>query len=189
MAGIPRLAERDRKSKGTFTVEQVRQLLAAADNEWRGAIIAGFTTGARLGDVANLRWEDIDFEQGVIAFTQAKTQTQAVVGLHPDLKEWLKTQKDSPTKGPIFPSLSGRYSGGRSGLSGEFGRIMEKAGIESDKIREQHGKAQRPRADLSRFPPRRRVGHLQEQADRADAKARHGTHTRRHLEALYTHRS
>ena len=46
----------------------------------------------------------------MIAFTQAKTQTQAVVGLHPDLKEWLKAQKDNSMKGPIFPSLTGASS-------------------------------------------------------------------------------
>jgi integrase len=61
MAGIPRLTDRDRKRKQAFTTEHVRLLLTAAEGDWKGAIIAGYTTGARLGDVVNLRWENIDF--------------------------------------------------------------------------------------------------------------------------------
>jgi integrase len=144
MAGIPRLTDRDRKRKQTFTIEQVRQLLAAADNEWRGAIIAGFTTGARLSDVANLRWENVDLDNGVIAFTQAKTQTQAVIGLHPDFKAYLLGQ--SVREGPIFPRLAGHRVAGAGGLSRQFMAIMEKAGIKSPVIREKRGQGNTVRA-------------------------------------------
>jgi integrase len=138
MVGIPRLTERDRKSKQTFTLEQVRRLLAVADNEWRGAIIAGFTTGARLSDVANLRWENIDLENGVIAFIQAKTQAQAVIGLHPDFAAYLRGQ--SVQEGPIFPRLAGHRVAGAGGLSRQFMAIMEKAGIKSPVIREKRAR-------------------------------------------------
>jgi integrase len=138
LAGIPRLSERGGERKQAFTVEQVRKLLDAAEGEWKGAILAGYTTGARLSDVVNLRWQDIDFEQGVIAFTQGKTQAEVVIGLHPDFEAYLKTLE--PQKGPLFPSLAGRDSSGRKGLSGEFARVMGKAGIELAKIREKQGK-------------------------------------------------
>jgi integrase len=140
LAGIPRLTERGVKRKGTFTLSQVRQLLAAADNEWKGCILIGFTTGARLGDAANMRWEALDFDNGVIAFVQAKTQTQAVVGLHPDLEAWLLEQKDRPASGPIFPGLAGHRLAGAGGLSRQFMKLMEKAGIHSPVIREKQGR-------------------------------------------------
>ena len=149
LAGLPRLTERGLKRKGTFTLEQVRQLLAVADNEWRGVIIAGFTTGARLSDIVNLRWEDIDRGDDMIVFLQAKTQTQMVAAIHPDMQQWFNEQKDHPAEGPIFPGLTGRYSGGRSGLSGAFARLMDKAGIQSDKIRDRHGKEGRSVRSLS----------------------------------------
>jgi integrase len=149
-AGLPRLSEKGRKRKQAFTLEQVRNLVAAADGEWKGAILAGFTTGMRLGDVINLTWENIDFDNGVIAFHQSKTQSEAdemtVIGLHPDFEAHLKALKIRAVSGPIFPTLAGRQSSGRSGLSMEFGRIMEKAGIESAKIRERQGKGRSVRA-------------------------------------------
>jgi integrase len=42
--------------KGTFTPEQISQVLAVADDEWKGLILAGWFTGGRLGDLARLQW-------------------------------------------------------------------------------------------------------------------------------------
>src|SRR5438874_8326504 len=46
--------------KGTFTLEQVTALGNTASGDWRGLILAAFYTGQRLGDCANLRWDQID---------------------------------------------------------------------------------------------------------------------------------
>jgi integrase len=104
----------------------------------------------RLGDVVNLKWENIDFDNGVIAFHQRKTQSEdddaTVIGLHPDLEAYLKGLKVRALTGPIFPGLAGRQSSGRSGLSMEFGRIMSRASVESATIREKQGKGRRVRA-------------------------------------------
>jgi integrase len=137
LAGLPPFKERGRSRKQPFTVEQVRKLLDAAEGEWRGVILAGYTTGARLGDVVNLRWENIDFEQGVLSFVQRKTQTEVVIGLHPDFRAFLEPM--AAQEGPIFPSLAGRKSSGHTGLSTKFSAIMEKASIESPTIRERQG--------------------------------------------------
>jgi integrase len=138
MAGLPPLKERGRSRKQPFTLEQVRKLLDVAQGEWKGLILAAYSTGARLGDLVNLRWENIDFEQGVLSFVQRKTQGEAVIGLHPDLEAFLRPI--AAQEGPIFPSLAGRKSSGRTGLSATFSAIMEKAGIESAKIREKEGR-------------------------------------------------
>jgi len=151
VAGLPRLSEKGRKRKQAFTVEQVQKLLAAAQGEWKGAILAGYTTGMRLGDVVNLSWENIDFDNGVIAFYQGKTQSESdddatVIGLHPDFEAHLKGIKVRALMGPIFPGLADRRSSGRSGLSMEFARIMAKAGIKSATIREKQGMGRRVHA-------------------------------------------
>src|SRR4029077_10879648 len=105
------------------------------------------TTGMRLSDVVNLRWESIDFDNGVIAFHQRKTQSEGgdatVIGLHADFEEYLKGLKARALTGPIFPSLAGRKSSGSNGLSMKFSRIMTAAGIESPVIRERQGKGRR----------------------------------------------
>jgi integrase len=151
VAGLPRLSEKGRKRKQAFTLEQVQKLLFAAQGEWRGAILAGYTTGMRLGDVVNLQWENVDFGNGVIAFYQGKTQSEGeddatVIGLHPDFEAYLKGIKVRALTGPIFPGLAGRQSSGRSGLSMQFARIMARAGIESATIREKQGKGRRVHA-------------------------------------------
>src|SRR5260370_38826895 len=52
---------RDRpQRKGVFTPEQVSALLNVAKGDWRGLVLAGFYTGQRLNDLANLRWRDVD---------------------------------------------------------------------------------------------------------------------------------
>lgn len=149
-AGVPRLADRGRRRKQAFTLDQVRALLAAATGEWRGAILAGFTTGMRLGDVVTLRWESVDFDNGVIHFRQRKTQSsedeETVIGLHVDLEAYLKELTVSERKGFIFPSLGRRRSAGSHGLSNEFARIMERANIQSPTIRERKGSGRTVRA-------------------------------------------
>jgi integrase len=144
LAAIPRLIERGVRRRQPFTVEDVRKLLTAAEGDWVGAILAGYSTGARLTDLANLRWSDVDLENGVIAFVQAKTQREAVVGLHPDFEQWLREQKI--TGGPIFPSLARRRTGGSHGLSAQFREIMQRAGIESETIRTKQGQGQTVRS-------------------------------------------
>jgi integrase len=151
VAGLPRLSEKGQTRKQAFTFEQVQRLLAVAQGEWKGAILCGYTTGMRLGDVVSLAWESIDFDNGVIAFYQGKTQSESdndatVIGLHSDFEAYLKGLKVRALTGPIFPGLVSRKSSGRSGLSMEFRRIMAKAGIESAVIRERQGKGRRVHA-------------------------------------------
>lgn len=131
--------------KDTFRPEQVAALLEAAhrsgDTDWEGAILVGYTTGMRLGDVANLKWSSIDIENGVISFVQHKTDTPALIGLHDDLKDWITRQAapDDP-EAFLFPSLANRSADGRKGLSKTFRDIMERAGVSGKILRQRSGK-------------------------------------------------
>src|ERR1700693_1168800 len=115
--------------RGTFTLEQVSKLVGTADGDWRGAILFGYYTGARLGDVATMRWNAIDWERKLIQFTPSKTKKPATIPLHPRLERELLKRPGVGTAF-LFPSLAGKETGGRFGLSGRFGAIMEKAGIQ-----------------------------------------------------------
>jgi len=143
-AGLPKLADAGKKRKQAFSHEQVKLLLGVTDGDWHGAILAGYTTAMRLGDVTNLQEEQIDYDNDVIAFHQGKTQETdedaTVIGLHPDFRAWLESRRIRALSGPVFPSLAGRASSGKSGLSMKFGRIMAKADIVSTVIREKSGK-------------------------------------------------
>jgi integrase len=114
--------------RSTFTAEQVAKLVGAAEGDWKGAILFAYYTGARLGDVANMRGSAIDLKQRLVSFTPSKTKKAVAIPLHPELERHLLK---SPVIGKafLFPSLAGKGTGGKSGLSGKFAAIMERAGI------------------------------------------------------------
>jgi integrase len=134
--------------KDRFTAEQVVRLLKAAEGTgWTGAILVAYGTGARLQDVANLKWSAIDSDNGLLTFEQRKTGKETVVGLHPDFEDWIARQppSDDPD-GCLFPTLANREAGGRNGLSAEFSGIMEKAGVAGKILRERDRKGRQIRS-------------------------------------------
>jgi integrase len=133
-------------TKGRFSPEQVVRLLAACEDnqDWRGAILFAYGSGARLQDVANLKWSNIDSVHRVVQFKQRKTgRPTPPLGMHPDFEDWLTKHAkatDDRGDGPVFPSLANRSGAGKNGLSKHFERIMDKAGIVSGLIKERSPK-------------------------------------------------
>jgi integrase len=134
------------EERATFTPAQVSKLLRAAEDDWKGAILLGYYTGARLGDVANMRWSAIDLDQRLIRFTPSKTKKPITIPLHPDLKREL-FKRPGIGKAFLFPSLAGKGTGGKHGLSGRFAAIMERAAIEGKITR--HAEGGRATSNLS----------------------------------------
>ncbi len=112
----------------TFTAKQTAKLIATADGDWKGAIMLAYFTGARLRDVANMRWLSIDLAAKVVTFTPSKTKKTVAIPLHSDLERHL-LKSPGIGKAFLFPSLAGRGTGGKTGLSGQFAAIMACAGI------------------------------------------------------------
>jgi integrase len=127
----------DSQPKGIFTPAQVVALLAVAHIDWQGAILFAYSTGARLGDVANLKWSDLDVANGIVVFREQKTGSRATLGLIPEFLDWLPRAADpapgsgqGAADGPVFPTLAGRPLNGAHGLSASFTKLLDKAGIE-----------------------------------------------------------
>jgi integrase len=116
------------EEKGTFTPAQVAKLVSAAEGDWKGAILLAYYTGARLGDVANMRWSAVDLKRQIVTFTPSKTKKTVIVPLHPELERHL-LKSPGVGKAFLFPSLAGRGTGGKHGLSGRFSAIVVSAGI------------------------------------------------------------
>jgi integrase len=117
------------EERATFTPAQISKLVRAANGDWRGAVLLGYYTGARLSDVANMRWEALDWRNKVIRFTPRKTKRPVAIPLHRDLEREL-LKRPGIGKAVMFPALAGKDTGGRHGLSGRFAAIIKKAGIE-----------------------------------------------------------
>ena len=149
---IEELPEENVMERDTFTPKQVAKLVEAAEGDWKAAILFGYCTGARLSDVANMPWQrklklklagkpvyqGIDFENKKLVYVAHKTKKLIQVPLHPQLERELLRHQSGVGDTPIFPSLAGRQTGGRHGLTGQFKAIMEKAGIEGTHT-EAHG--------------------------------------------------
>jgi integrase len=125
-------------TKDVFTPKQIRALIEAAPSEdWKGMILLGFFSGLRLRDCAELRWNNLDLEKHIITVKTRKTGKTVIIPIHPQCTAWLLNQTRGIGKAPVFPSLAGKSGSGKSGLSSQFGRIMERAGIEGRLLR--HG--------------------------------------------------
>jgi integrase len=124
-------------------------LIGAAESEdWKGAILCGYYTGLRLRDVADLQWNAINSEEQKITVTTRKTRKDVTVPIHPQFASWLQEQTRGIGKAPVFPALAGKSGAGKSGLSMQFKRIMERAGIRGRLLREANGEG-RSQSSLS----------------------------------------
>jgi integrase len=134
---IEMLSTKSQARKGTFDIPQVQALLKASPNrDWRGAILLAFYTGARLQDVANMRWGSLDLHERTVSFVVRKTNETTTIPMHSDLQGHL-LKLPAPDNGSafVFPSLAGKRTGGKSGLSMAFSRIMEKAKVRGEVTR------------------------------------------------------
>jgi integrase len=154
LAHLPPLRS-TRATKKTFTPEQITKLVAAAKGDWKGMILGGYYTGARLIDLAKLRWSNLDLVEKTISFTQKKRegrsgQTDVRIPIHPTLEEYLLSlPSQDDASAPLFPELYHKPGTGRSRLSMAFKRIMEKAGIDAGVLRERNGEKGRSLSALS----------------------------------------
>ena len=134
--------------KGVFSPAQVGAMVTVASRDWKRLILGGYYTGARIGDLSNLAWASVDLERRVICFTQSKTGKEIEIPIHPEFLAWLTATPEDQRNDKVFPTLSGKTTAGRNGLSGQFRLIMKKAGIDNGII-ERLGEKGRNRSTLS----------------------------------------
>lgn len=140
--GVEDIPEDDSTKRLPFTLDEVRQLVKAADPEWRVAICLSAFAGLRLTDASDIRWSSINLEKGTLSYEPKKqrrslaTKKIITVAIHESLREVLDAipVNDDPDA-PVLPSLTGRDPGGTYGLSTEFTNLMNKVGIDRGVVR------------------------------------------------------
>jgi integrase len=126
--------EVESSSKECFTPAQVVSLVKTADGDWKTVILLAYYTGARLGDCANMTWANVNLLEGTIDYVPQKTRKKnkrVVVPIHPELRARLLELKGGAGEEQLCPSLANRTSGGKSGLSEGFKRVMKDAGVDA----------------------------------------------------------
>ena len=189
--------------RGVFEPDQVRALLGACDEfnrrgqdagkDWRGAMLVAFYAGARLSDVANLRWSNVDLQKKIVRYSEKKKRfaTEILVPMHDELETHLLglSAPDDP-EAFLFPALAGRETGGANGLSREFVMLMDRAGIERRVIRSGGGEksAGRNIFDLGEHSFRHSFNsHLSRAGVPEDVRQRLCGHDSKEVNRRYTH--
>ena len=119
-------------TRRTLTVEEVYNLLKAAQGEMRVLIGIGFYTGLRLGDAVCLKWENIDRVRGTIGTRSRKTDTETKTAIHPALANILHAEAKPKASGYVIPELATLYESGKAGrvmISKKLRALFQSVGI------------------------------------------------------------
>ena len=124
------LPEDDSLLKGEFTYEEIQKLIKVAPRNWKGMILFGADTGLRISNLANLKWKNINFEEGLIKlisvkYVRAKKKTQRTVVYHllsDTMRNYLEFIGIKKT-GKVFTDIPSR------GRAYHFDKILNEAGV------------------------------------------------------------
>lgn len=109
---IPKL--REPKGRVEFhTPEEIAQILDIFPPNWKLVVLLGARAGLRRGEMAVLRWQDIDFTNNQIYIAPNKTDKHRFVPMSKDLRTALETARASAKDD--FVIHAGREEARRSG--------------------------------------------------------------------------
>ena len=185
--------EAAQEEREPFTDDEIRLLMAAASDEWRGMILFGVHLGLRLMDAASLTWGQIDLAGKTLSIVPSKTKRHAPkakpLALHPELVGYLESLPAGIGGAPLFPSLHGRKAGSHGGLSNEFSRLMVKAKIAVPMGAEKTGKGRRTRAKGFHALRHSSISRMANAGTSADVRKEIAGHSSDAVHRKYTHLS
>jgi integrase len=143
---------RTSNDKRPFTLAEIQAILSMADPEWQSLVRFGFYTGQRLGDLARLRWSNIDLARGEIRFVTAKTGRRMIIPLSDALRAHIAAlpsndQADAVIHPRAFAILEAQ--GSAATLSRQFGELLSVAGLRSSPTHQSTGKTRSSRRNLN----------------------------------------
>jgi integrase len=114
-----------------YTLEELEQIRVAAETDKfiRPVIIIAMCTGMRLGDCCNLKWSDIDEEEGIVRVKTGKTGAAVVIPIFDWLKEELDRQEGLPNSEYVIPRQRWKYMADASHLTKRLRKILAKIGF------------------------------------------------------------
>ena len=128
--GVRRVKHRGEiNARRAFTLPELKKIFRkASTDEWKAMIAFGLYTGARLSDIKNLTWQNLDLESNELAFVTRKTKRSMRIPLAKPLQRYIATLPagDDP-KQPLFPQAFAIKRVGT--LSNQFSDILADAGL------------------------------------------------------------
>ncbi|MGE5443759.1 MAG: tyrosine-type recombinase/integrase, partial [Ignavibacteriales bacterium] len=101
--------------------EEFERLYGAATSEFRPILLTAITTGMRKGEILNLKWVDVNLEEGFILVRDSKNYESRAITIHPKLKEALLTLANKSQSEYVFE--------GRKTIKRAWENALRKSGI------------------------------------------------------------
>ncbi len=137
-ARIPQGKRDKAQDKEPFSSDQLKIIFNKFPPEWRDMVaVCLLLGGQRLGDIATLRWEQVEWDRMLIKLTTQKTNRGMRKPIIPLLEAILRRRQGTMAGASdyVFPYAAARYheAGGKtSKLSIEFTGLLRKHGIRAD---------------------------------------------------------
>lgn len=133
-AGVRKLREPEHV-KRILTTDEVRKLLNSCRvARWRCFLFVAVTTGARLGELQHLRWEDVDLDAGTLLIRcrpdhRTKSARNRTVALVPEAVAALRSLKAPDATADTWVFQTSRGTRMLHGINRDFRLITDRAGI------------------------------------------------------------
>jgi integrase len=89
--------EEDNARQGFLEQDQYERLLEELPGRLKSLLVCAYHTGARKNELRRIRWEQVDFEGGLILLSAAQTKGKKarVLPIYGDMRRWLDHQRES----------------------------------------------------------------------------------------------
>ena len=90
-----------KQSKGRVeyhTPKEIKEILGIFNTAWRLVVLLGCRAGLRRGEIANLKWADVDFKNNQLYIAPNKTEKHRFIPIADDLRKALEKAKQSRKK-------------------------------------------------------------------------------------------
>lgn len=111
-----------------LTEEEEEKLLKIAPEPLKSMIIIALNTGMRQGEILNLKWRDIDLNEGIIIIQDSKSKEKRIIYMNDTTKGVFLNLLSFGGKEFVFENKNGgKYT--KDYITHLFGKIVKQAGI------------------------------------------------------------
>lgn len=96
-----------------------------------GVVLIASSMGLRLGEIANLRWKHIDFDNGFVTLENTKNGDTRVIPLPNQVSHYLQNQSERALEAYVFPSRDPIKRHTNSLIRKAFERAVQKTNLEN----------------------------------------------------------
>jgi len=138
-----KIARREQHDEGRreLTVDELRRVCKAAQDDLRVLIAIGIYTGLRLADAATLRWAEIDLVRGIIRRVPSKSRKGKLltIPIHPALRIVLTEATQKKCGEYVMPDIARDYESNATIITGRVQRLFKSCDIRTNRDRKGPG--------------------------------------------------